>query len=198
MLAENPKRSDYFAGLISEDLDPYAPFLRILSRPLEDGYTNLKACEVLSVLLSSQKIKETNESVGDYVRYLCTHIQTSKGGELVTVIRSLKAVLKSSVAQHAFVKEGGLKGLITATKKDSQNSQLLYYVLFCLWLISFDEKLFPALDENDIVNALISVLKSVSREKVIRVTFAILKNLLNRAHFNEEMIVSGIMKLLPK
>jgi len=41
------------------------------------------------------------------------------------------------------------------------------------------------------------VLKNVLREKVVRVAFAMLRNLLNKPGFNETMIASGLMKLLP-
>jgi len=76
-----------------------------------------------------------------------------------------------------------------------QNTQLQYLVIFCLWLLSFNTNSFDALKTEKVVGQLSGIIKVCVREKVIRVAYATLKNLLDKdPKFTEDMIGQGLVK----
>jgi len=75
--------------------------------------------------------------------------------------------------------------------------QLLYQVGFCLWLLSFDGEIAEKkMTSTNVVMNILKVIKSVSREKVIRVCMACLRNLVDKADHSQMMIENDAMKLL--
>merc|ERR1711871_987967 len=76
------------------------------------------------------------------------------------------------------------------------NVQLLYQVGFCLWLLSYDPAIAERMDETDVVVNILKVMKSVSKEKVIRVCLACLRNLVDKAGHNQTMIDNAAVKQL--
>jgi len=63
----------------------------------------------------------------------------------------------------------------------AKNQQVLYVAGFSLWLLSFNDPLIPKLKEADITRALVDTVKTVTREKVVRICFSVLYNLLTRS-----------------
>jgi len=76
------------------------------------------------------------------------------------------------------------------------NVQLLYQIVFCLWLLSYDEEIAGQMDTTDVVVNMLKVMKSVSKEKVIRVCLACLRNLVDKASHNQTMIDNAAVKQL--
>lgn len=76
------------------------------------------------------------------------------------------------------------------------NVQLLYQIVFCLWLLSYDEEIAVQMDTTDVVVNMLKVMKSVSKEKVIRVCLACLRNLVDKAGHNQTMIDNAAVKQL--
>jgi len=105
-------------------------------------------------------------------------------------------MLKKPHIQAVFIEEkNGLTRLMPLLRKDAQNTQLHYLAIFCLWLLSFNKQCFDALKTSGVVGEIAKVLKVSVREKVIRLCFATLKNLLEQPEkFNEEMIGQGLVK----
>eukprot|EP00455_Lapot_gusevi_P001853 TRINITY_DN1070_c0_g1_i4.p1 TRINITY_DN1070_c0_g1~~TRINITY_DN1070_c0_g1_i4.p1 ORF type:complete len:514 (+),score=176.44 TRINITY_DN1070_c0_g1_i4:83-1543(+) len=94
----------------------------------------------------------------------------------------------------------GLHNLHSVTQllvSQSQNTQVLYEVGFCLWLLSFNSNLHKILREVKVVKHLVGVIKSLLRVKVVRIALSTLRNLLDKERFNEEMIDAGLPKILP-
>lgn len=76
------------------------------------------------------------------------------------------------------------------------NVQLLYQVGFCLWLLSYDDEIAEKMDETDVVVNILKVMKTVSKEKVIRVCLACLRNLVDKGEHNQTMIDNEAIKQL--
>jgi len=80
--------------------------------------------------------------------------------------------------------------------KDHNNTPLLYLTVFCLWLLSYNDDMLKEFEDHQVVHALVQVVRVVMTEKVVRVIFAILSNLLNKENFNEELVSFGVVKVL--
>lgn len=76
------------------------------------------------------------------------------------------------------------------------NVQLLYQVGFCLWLLSYSDEICTEMSDTDVVVNMLKVMKGVSKEKVIRVCLACLRNLVDKGTNNQTMIDNNAMKQL--
>merc|ERR1711988_660742 len=75
--------------------------------------------------------------------------------------------------------------------------QLLYQVGFCLWLLSYDSEIAEnKMTQTNVVMNILKVIKTVSREKVIRVCMACLRNLVDKVDHSQMMIENDAMKTL--
>lgn len=63
-----------------------------------------------------------------------------------------------------------LAGLLI--NKNQKNYQLLYQVINCIWLLSFNKKIAAEISKTKIIARLSDVLKNVPREKIVRMTVA--------------------------
>mmetsp|Transcript_654 Transcript_654/g.753 ORF Transcript_654/g.753 Transcript_654/m.753 type:complete len:447 (-) Transcript_654:214-1554(-) len=193
LLQGDQNRAKYFHTCSTGN--PYAPFMSILSRPNESEYTVSKACHILSVLLSTNPEQECPD-LADFVKWVTSRLGTSKGRAQVHTLGALKDVLKRHESQMLFIKYGGLRTLISFLRKETQNTQLLYLAGFCVWLLTFNPEAHAHLKAHDVVRKLIEIVKLVIREKVVRICFCALRNLLGHENFNESMIANGLPKAL--
>jgi len=194
------------------------PIMGILSRH-SDAFVQARACHILSVLLSAglrpalgATDSDTKSSAGlygpdsidaqlqsvttDFVNWVVARLEQAKGPECLHVVSCLKTFLRGHEAQLAFTRVGGMKLLSALLRKDTQNTQLLYFVIFCIWLISFNPEVRNELLHNEVISKLMEVLKTVPRKKIVRITFSVLRNVLGVPNFNESMIACGLLKQL--
>lgn len=77
--------------------------------------------------------------------------------------------------------------------------QTQYQVIFCLWLLSFDTQIASQLNRKfSVIPLLVDLARSAVKEKVIRVSVATLRNLLENAKGSSENAVAMLgSKLLP-
>jgi hypothetical protein len=96
--------------------------------------------------------------------------------ELLACLNSLKSLLRAHVRiQELFAELDGLRALAGLLTKETQNAQLLYLVGFNIWLLSYEKNLALKLKELGVIGKLVAVAKVNVMEKVIRITFAILR-----------------------
>lgn len=207
LLREDPGRARHFHALLAADdaVAPYAPFLGILMRHgyLGHEFAVAKAAQVLAVLLAhappANDGAEAAPELLDFLQWCVGRVDAAaKGAETVVVVGALKTLLRAEHAQVPFVRQaGGLRALTALLRKEQLGSQLVYVTVFCVWLLTFNEELLADLHDSDTVSRIVSVLRDAPREKVVRVCFAALENLLDRDSFNEVMAVSDLPRLLP-
>jgi len=78
------------------------------------------------------------------------------------------------------------------------STQLLYQTVFSLWSLSYSPQasLEMVNSKVGVIPKLVDILKTVSKEKVIRVTLATLRNLLGTGTASTDMVAAGIMPVL--
>lgn len=119
--------------------------------------------------------------------------------ELMASLASLKNLLRSSPKiQEIFAEQDGVRAIANLLNKETQNAQLLYLVGFNIWLLSYQKPIAAKLKEFGVIKKLVSVVKVNVMEKVIRISFSILRNFLDHQSdaFNEEMIGHGLPAVL--
>jgi hypothetical protein len=80
--------------------------------------------------------------------------------------------------------------------KHGANVQIAYTIGFCTWLLSFKQISHDAFVKSDVLELMVSSLKSNPREKVARIFLATLRNLCGKGVFNELMLNIGVHKVL--
>lgn len=112
-------------------------------------------------------------------------------------LTTLKSLLRREKYRKVFFKEEGLNSLITIANANQTDSQILYLTIYCLWDLSYHPDVKKKMTDPVLISNLVEILKNTKMvEKVIRLTLATLKNILNIEKNNELMISYGIMRCL--
>jgi hypothetical protein len=133
------------------------------------------------------------QHVQSFIDYVKSTIQNllncNQIDRLVPVLQALRELLRRDITlqnedthvHKLLVKAGGLEILKTLLSQEAcvKNSQILYQASFCLWLLTFNDSLLPAIKKADVLRSVVEMLQS-SREKVVRIGVAICFNVLAR------------------
>nr|AFK35511.1 unknown [Lotus japonicus] len=206
LLAANPKRARLFHDTTLADEDTYEPFLRLLQKG--NWFIQEKSCKILGLIASARpknqngiiangeasKSKKTtiDDVLIGLVKWLCEQLKKpshpTRG--VPTAINCLATLLKEPVVRSTFVQLDGIKLLVPLISPAStqQSIQLLYETCLCIWLLSYYEPAIEYLATTRTLPRLIDVVKSSTKEKVVRVVVSTLKNLLPKGTFGAQMV----------
>ncbi|KAK8660334.1 hypothetical protein V6N13_051262 [Hibiscus sabdariffa] len=77
-----------------------------------------------------------------------------------------------------------------------QSNQLLYETCLCVWLLSYYEPAIEYLATSRALPRLVDVVKSSTKEKVVRVVVLIFRNLLSKGTFGAQMVDLGLPQIV--
>ncbi|KAI8880611.1 ATPase V1 complex subunit H [Backusella circina FSU 941] len=196
ILSAEDSNASFFHAATQEDANlPFAPFFKLLDS--EDEFLALEASKILTILACSapssvnlsslfvwitKKLADTNKEVVDLA------IQ-----ELESLLRVNKYRLPIWNTQNT------VKELVhrLSLHKSASTPQLQYQIIFCLWLLTFEKEIAANINEKyDIIPLLVEISKSAVKEKVIRVSVATLRNLVEKAPA-QNLAAMLVAKLLP-
>lgn len=86
---------------------------------------------------------------------------------------------KHQALAEVFLENGGGQLILDSFRQSGSDTQVLYYVLLNVWLLSFVESCtekFIAVPKYGVLKSVCEVLQKLSREKLTRVAFMIFKN----------------------
>jgi V-type H+-transporting ATPase subunit H len=208
MLTANPKRARLFHDNALADDDTYEPFLRLLRKG--NWFVQEKSCKILALIVSvrpknqsgvasngeASNEKKPFTSIDDVliglVKWLCEQLKKpshpTRG--VPTAINCLSTLLKEPVVRSSFVQADGVKLLVPliCPASTQQSIQLLYETCLCIWLLSYYEPAIEYLATSRTLPRLIDVVKSSTKEKVVRVVVLTLKNLLSKGTLGAQMV----------
>lgn len=209
----------YFHAALFEskgECDPILPMMKLLTR--HSLYILEKATIMIAKLLSftgyipitpdehaEEVLNQHMVTFSDWLMLVIKSINPSEGIEapkVVYALAGLQQLVFSSPGRAAILGADGLPSLVGLMGGGSYSShsavQLLYQVTFCLWSLSYstDAALAMVTSKLGIVAKLVDVVKSVQKEKVVRVALATLKNLLGVGSASADMVGAGMVKVL--
>ncbi|KAG6595144.1 V-type proton ATPase subunit H, partial [Cucurbita argyrosperma subsp. sororia] len=174
MLTANPKRARLFHDDSLASEDTYEPFLR--------------------------KITTIDDVLDGLVKWLCAQLKNPShpSRAVQTSVNCLATLLKEPKVKSSFVQADGVKLLIPLISPAStqQSIQILYKTCFCVWLLSYYEPAIEFLATSRTLPRLIDVVKSSTKEKVVRVVILTLKNLLHKGTFGAQMVGLGLPQVV--
>lgn len=129
--------------------------------------------------LSAAQVKEYKE---DMLKYLSSTISYlgSQPDYLDGITIGLMTFLRTDAHREAFFNNNGIKPIVTNLDR-RLTFQLQYQLIFCVWMLTFNETIIDKLKDEPVVLALCDVLRATSREKVKRVILAAFRNMLEKS-----------------
>eukprot|EP01112_Ceratiomyxa_fruticulosa_P019821 TRINITY_DN6578_c0_g2_i1.p1 TRINITY_DN6578_c0_g2~~TRINITY_DN6578_c0_g2_i1.p1 ORF type:complete len:454 (+),score=104.96 TRINITY_DN6578_c0_g2_i1:991-2352(+) len=200
LLIADPRKVDIFLKLALKNPQfPYPAFLRLLNRWEKDWYINKQACSVLAQLLSKDPSPSTEFVIGTF-RWMVEQLRKSNALDVHIATSSLQKLLLKDEYREVLLKEGGFALLITLLNQQqqqvAQNFQILYEITYCIWLMSFNDLVANSVSETKLIAILVDTIKTVIKEKIVRLCISTLRNLLDKPNNNEQMIDAGFMRML--
>jgi len=184
------------AASAKEALNPYQPFMGVLQLETADFYAQARACHILSTLFANGGGVASQDELVVYLRWLIGRLRSGRGRELTTALGATKDLLKAPELRAVFVKLEGLNALTSHFRADNANTQIVYLAGFCVWLLSYQTELLSELREWNLLDKVKGILAQVTREKCLRICFAILVNVINQLDYNEQMINRQMPKVI--
>jgi V-type H+-transporting ATPase subunit H len=171
---------------------PFTPFVRILNKPDFEPFTHAKASSIYSKLLIA--LPEIPQEHLDFAcKWAASQLSKSDDKSANVGICALQILLKHDAFRSVFG-EKHLNLFTPLLNTDSKNFQLLYQVVNCIWLISFNPKAAEKMSEAKIIPNMAKILKNVPREKIIRMILAAFVNMLDKGNNNEQMIDGDVLR----
>eukprot|EP00850_Spirogloea_muscicola_P005334 SM000024S07796 [mRNA] locus=s24:490867:493516:- [translate_table: standard] len=223
VLANSPKHAALFHDPALAGEDVYGPFLRLLS--CKSWFTLEKSAKILTLVISARPSKHAaplpapampaanvvnsssaapGQSMEDIqrtlVEWLCGQLKqpAHAARAIPTAVSALTTLLREVPVRAMFVSADGVKLLapLLSPASSQQYMQLLYETALCVWLLSFHDAAVNAIANTRILPRLIEVVKTSTKEKVVRVAVLTFKNLMPKGSFGNTMVELGLPKLV--
>ncbi|EMR09511.1 hypothetical protein PNEG_02099 [Pneumocystis murina B123] len=195
LLDDIPEFSNILLLYKNKENLPFSPLLRLLKH--DDQVISLLSGKIITTLISSAPLIPIN-ILSRFFEWISSLCQSSDLNIQDLATQALIEVVKTSFNRLQFWKESSyMQNLICILKNNHDNLQLQYHTLLVIWLITFEPEISKEINRrHSIILILVNLLKNVIKEKIIRVIFAIFRNLINLAH-SENLSTMLAIKLLP-
>jgi V-type H+-transporting ATPase subunit H len=195
--------------------DPFGPLMKLLTR--SSLYVLEKATALLGKLLAyksnvmytdphaEQVMARHLATFTEWVMYILKAVDPANVGDSPKIqyaLLALQNLVGTNTGRAACIAADGLPtlcGLMSGGERTTSSAlQLLYQVVYCLWSLSYypEAALEMVTSKVGLVAKLVDIVKSIPKEKVVRVGLATLRNLLGTGSASSDMVGVGIMKVL--
>ncbi|KAL1369671.1 hypothetical protein AAHE18_01G005000 [Arachis hypogaea] len=167
-----------------------------------------KSCKILALIVSARPKNQNGVvSNGDtskkpfttiddvlraLVKWLCEQLKkpSHPNRGVPTAVNCLATLLKEHLVRSSFVQADGVKLLVPLISPAStqQSIQILYEACLCIWLLSYYDPAIEYLATSRALPRLIDVVKTSTKEKVVRVVVLTLRNLLSKGSLGAQMV----------
>ncbi|KAF2074548.1 hypothetical protein CYY_004131 [Polysphondylium violaceum] len=192
-----PRAAGYFARLNKQDDPsyPFSVFFRLLNR--DDAYTNLQSSVILgNIMCAGDPSQQYVETLFNWILPL---LRKNNSAEVEVGLIALQTIFLKDDYRNLFKTLQGpelLLNILDAQSPSSPNVQLLYETLYAIWLLTFSKDIAASYSNTGLVGKLVTLVKVVTKEKIVRLSLASLRNLLDQGNNNEEMIDNGFVRML--
>ncbi|KAI0058341.1 ATPase V1 complex subunit H [Artomyces pyxidatus] len=180
-LSDHDERIPLFTRSVESDPElPYGPLLRTLGT--QDDFVQLKAAQILTVLLSSEAAPLQLVQLQPFLNTLSAFVQSTSPHKRDVAVQCLEAMLpRQEVRKAVWAIPGIVNGLVEILKSNP-GPQMSYQVGFCFWLLTFEQEVAEQINRKyDVIPLFVDISQAAVKEKVIRVNIATLRNLVTKA-----------------
>ncbi|CAG8433030.1 6324_t:CDS:10 [Ambispora gerdemannii] len=180
MLSENEKRAVYFHNTTIKDPKlPYRPFLKILTR--DDDFIPLASAKILTILVCTAPKPPLDFT--EFFQWIVSKLKSNNNHVSDLGVQILGSILKvPEYRKKTWNTPQALDNLVYLLKERNLTPQMLYQIIFCFWLLTFDGEIAANFNKKyDIIPTLIDIAKSAIKEKIIRVIIGTFRNMIEKA-----------------
>jgi len=159
-----------------------------------DNYCAAKAVKLLALLIIKSPGDASEAHISDILRWCNDKLRNP--AEVAIALEGLQTLLRNDHIRVIFSQEDGLGKLCSVLKISNLSSQLIYETLYCLWLMSYNKEISESFTKTNVIARIVEILKTLQKEKVIRVGLATLVNIANKGENNHQMIEAKISRVL--
>ncbi|EFA79804.1 vacuolar ATP synthase subunit H [Heterostelium album PN500] len=174
-----PKALNNFVRLNSaKDANyPYNIFFRLFNREDNNAYVNLIAGIILGNILAAGSPPQ--KEIEHFINWSLPLLRKSEPREVEVALIALQAFLAKEDNRVLFNKLQGTNLLVEIVSNNASPNTLLlpllYEALYCIWLLSFSPVVAHDASEKNIVPTLVQITKTITKEKIIRLSIASLR-----------------------
>ncbi|VDN10735.1 unnamed protein product [Dibothriocephalus latus] len=177
---EDKSRVELFHNYFAEKNENiWNHFFNFLQRP------NLVCVYQISRIITklacwSSKLMEES-SLRYFLDWLQESLRQANNEYLQTVARNLQMLLRIREYRATFVAQQGVDTLLKVLRQRDTNCELVYQIIFCLWCLSFSGDLVETMIKDaTLLPAVADVFCDTEREKVLRISMAFLRSVLEK------------------
>ncbi|KAI9264760.1 armadillo-type protein [Sporodiniella umbellata] len=197
ILTANENNARYFHSATAEEGLRFDPLFKALEN--EDEFMSLEASKVLTILACSTP-EPSQFDLSALYNWVTQKLSSNQKEVVELVIQELESLLRiREYRMSIWNTQNTVKELIhhLFANKTASTPQTQYQIIFCLWLLTFEKEIAGQINEKfDIIPLLVEISKSALKEKVIRVSVATLRNLVEKAP-SQNLAAMLVAKLLP-
>jgi len=199
-LIEEPSFAQSFTALLENaTLNPFAVLFRLVNRGGSDDVVVSKSCHIAYILLN-EGLAATAADAQTFISWFGVQL-ANKGlsGTAVQVFACLQGLLRTAEFRHTFAASNNierLEPLLEIQQGEQPNLQLLYQVTNCLWILSYTKGVQEKLVSLGLIKSLVNLLKTVTKEKVIRMCLGTLRNLVEFKQCKSYLMELSAFKVL--
>eukprot|EP00126_Sphaerothecum_destruens_P010257 Sdes_comp20703_c0_seq2m16330 len=188
LIAEDEARICIFHQVGSEaGKTPYGPFLKLL-KTFSDSYIQYKTSKILTVLLLTGQELAGNDLVF-FCGWICSQLKAKEANVILATTESTQRLLRIDAYRIAlFQTTNFMETFLEILAQKNINFQIQYQILFCLWLLTFNSQVVADIHKFPLVSCVAILLKQSVREKIVRVSLALLRNLVEKSQNRSENI----------
>jgi len=200
IITADPSRIDMFSDLAKKEKkgeNQWAVFLNLLTRP--DNFTTHMTARILAKMAVDGSEKLQGSDLSFYLTWLKDQLRTPEmdrpvtepirpayrpnpdGNEYIQCIcRCLQMLLKQECYRDVFYVMDGINVIVQVLASGKHNFQIQYQLTFCLWVMTFNHLIAQNMSKYGVIPALADILSHSVKEKVTRITLAVLRNLIEK------------------
>ncbi|KIY43693.1 ATPase, V1 complex, subunit H [Fistulina hepatica ATCC 64428] len=180
-LTDHDERAPLFLRTSETDPElPYGPLIRTLDT--QDEFVQLKAAQILTVLLCSESKTLSFAQMQPFLQTLGSLIFSGSPNKRDVGVQCLEDLLARPECRQAVWSNPKIVSGLIDILKHKPGPQMSYQVVFCLWLLAFEQSVAEEINKKyDVIPLLISIAQEAMKEKVVRVVVATFRNLVIKA-----------------
>ncbi|KAH3742906.1 vacuolar ATP synthase subunit H [Pelomyxa schiedti] len=182
---------------VEAHMDPYVPLLNLSCKEGSDWFCQKEAFMLLARLFcKAQNINP--EHIERFLDQLCKQLVLENPVEVRIAVLPLMKLLVRPDFRIPFYQRKGVQLLtdVIACHLSVVKFQLLYEVIFCIWLLCYEKDIASHLPD-ELIPHLVDIIKLVQKEKVHRVCIATFRNMSALERNLVGMISCGVHRMMP-
>jgi len=170
----------------------------LLSKKGDDYFVVSRLLVIITFLFMNMEVITQDDVTTLFIWYTDILEQTSNDRIKLVLLTNLSVLVKKSIYRNYFEDHRRIiKILIRHTEYKPQIvEQILYQTLNTLWVLTYNNNVRKKLTKRNLVRNLCNILHIVTKDKILRLSLSLLRNILHEGDNGEVMIGSGIVDTL--